>query len=770
MLNLLLPVFVVASVLALTRWVPRHPRWRPVMVLVNVAATSRYLWWRYSETLNWSGGWSTAISLAMFAAECYGFLVVLHHYVVAMRTVPRAPAAPPAADFCPSVDIFVTSYNEDVDIVRRTLVGCQAIEYRNKRVYLLDDGRRAHIAELCSTLGVDYITRDNNDGAKAGNINNAFRQTSGDLFVTFDADHVPVSSFLSETLGYFRDQHVAQVQTAHHFFNPDLFQDRLKSADYVANEQDMFNHIVQPGRDVDNASFYCGSGAIFRRTAVENIGGLPMSTETEDLHTSMLLHSRGWQSVYVNKDLSAGLAPESFEGYLTQRRRWSRGTLQVMLREGGLTLPGLSVMQRIHYFATMWYWLHGIPRVIYLVSPLFFLLLGIRPLLIHHMSDLLVFYLPHLYASVAAFQVVNRGLRRIFWSDVYESSIAVQIAITTLMFPFSGRRVRFAVTPKGQSATRNASRKRLALGWPLVLLAVVLIAGVVRGAFAIATASGDLNSLTINVFWAAYNLVVVIFGVLLLRRVPQNRHSPRIARQHSCVLQWSAGEAEGTLRDLSETGACLVLETPAPLPETLEATITSKEGRAVTLRSRLIRSEYRNGQVVVALHFLDRSEEQHRRVIELMFSAPDSWNVDHERTMSASEHVRRLIGSLHEVYSRRMVLRRRSPRFPCDFTVVIRSQDGPELAGRIVDMSHSGMRVRVPAHRTWRDNDRLQVLVRWNDSERSTLVARIKSVTAEGAESQLGLVFLALNAQQAADIIKHVYPQTAGDPAREVAA
>jgi hypothetical protein len=80
------------------------------------------------------------------------------------------------------------------------------------------------------------------------------------------------------------------------------------------------------------------------------------------------------------------------------------------------------------------------------------------------------------------------------------------------------------------------------------------------------------------------------------------------------------------------------------------------------------------------------------------------------------------------------------------------------------------MRVRVPAHRTWRDNGRVQVLVRWNDSERSTLVARIKSVTAEGAESQLGLVFLALNAQQAADIIKHVYPQTAGDPAREVAA
>jgi cellulose synthase (UDP-forming) len=770
MLNLLLPVFVVASVLALTRWAPRHPRWRSAMVFLNVAATSRYLWWRYTETLNWDGGWSTAVSIAMFGAECYGFLVVLHHYVVAMRSVPRAPAPPPGRDFCPNVDIYVTSYNEDVDIIRRTLVGCQAIEYRNKRVYLLDDGRRTHVAELCTALGVDYITRDNNQGAKAGNINNAFRQTAGEFVVTFDADHVPVSSFLSETLGYFRDEAVAQVQTAHHFFNPDLFQDRLKSADYVANEQDMFNHIVQPGRDIDNASFYCGSGAIFRRSALENIGGLPTSTETEDLHTSMLLHSKGWQSVYVNKDLSAGLAPESFEGYLTQRRRWSRGTLQVMWRQGGLTLPGLTVTQRIHYFATMWYWLHGIPRVIYLVSPLFFLLLGIRPLLIHHMSDLLVFYLPHLYASVAAFQVVNRGLRRIFWSDVYESSIAVQIAITTLMFPFSGRRVRFAVTPKGQDATRNASRKRLALGWPLVVLTAVLIVGVVRGTFALATSTGDLNSLSINVFWAAYNLVVVVFGLLLLRVVPQSRYAPRIARQHQCRLQWSEGEAEGTLRDLSETGVSLVLETPAPLPDTLEATITSKEGRAVTVRARLIRSEYRNGRVVVALHFLDRTDEQHRRLIELMFSAPDSWNVDHERTLSSAQHLRRIIGSLREVYSRRSALRRLAPRFPCDFTVVIRSQGQPELAGHIVDMSHLGMRVRVAAHRRWRENDQVHVLVRWNDSERSTLAARVKNVIAEGTETHLGLVFQALNQQQEADIFKHVYPQTAGDAARKAAA
>jgi PilZ domain-containing protein len=154
-----------------------------------------------------------------------------------------------------------------------------------------------------------------------------------------------------------------------------------------------------------------------------------------------------------------------------------------------------------------------------------------------------------------------------------------------------------------------------------------------------------------------------------------------------------------------------------------------------------------------------------------MFSAPDSWNVDHERTLSSPEHLRRLIGSLREVYSRRSALRRLAPRFPCDFTVVVRSQDGRELAGHIVDMSHLGMRVRVAAQgRRWCAEDQVHVLVRWNDAERSTLVARVKSVITERAETHLGLMFQALSRQQEADIFNHVYRQTADDPARKVAA
>ena len=155
MTTLLVPVIVIAFSLALTRLAPRNRQWLPLVVFVNVVVTGRYLWWRYSETLNWTGGWSTVISLVTYGAELYGFLVVLHHYVVAMRTVERKPAPPPGADFNPSVDIFVTSYNEDCDILTRTLVGCQAIDYANKRIYLLDDGKRPQVAELCRDLAIE---------------------------------------------------------------------------------------------------------------------------------------------------------------------------------------------------------------------------------------------------------------------------------------------------------------------------------------------------------------------------------------------------------------------------------------------------------------------------------------------------------------------------------------------------------------------------------------------------------------------------------------
>jgi len=759
MLIFFLPFLLLASTMALTRWVPHHPRWRPLVVALNLVATVRYLWWRGTETLNWDGGAATVMSLAIFVAELYGFVVLLQHYSVATVSLDRT-TAPPDDAFCPSVDIFVASYNEGADIVTRTLVGCQAIDYPNKQVYLLDDGRRPEMAALCETLGVNYITRDNNRGAKAGNLNNAIAQTAGEFILTFDADHVPVSSFLTETLGHFRDASVAQLQTPQHFFNPDLFQDRLRSQAYIANEQDMFFHILQPGRDVYNASFYCGSGAILRRSAIEAIGGLPMTTITEDVHTSMLLHSRGWRSVYVNKDLSAGLAPESFDAYVVQRRRWSRGMMQVMLLRGGLWLPGLTLAQRIHYMATLWYWLYGIPRIVFLLAPLSFLLFGLRPLLVRSVWDLLSYYLPHLFISAAAFSIVTKGTRRVFWSDIYEACIAVQLAVTALTFPWTGTKVHFAVTPKGQGAERRAAKRGVWQGWPMVILVALLIVGLVKGAVA-ATSGVDLDAILVNSSWSLYNLVVLSFGLLLLRQPAQRRVAPRLPRRHACLLAWPEMSVGATSLDLSESGVSLRLDRPMPLPQTFDLTITSREGRSVTTRGRLVRSELRDGQVIAAVRIVDRTLDQHRRLIELMFSAPDSWLAEEAPPMAAPEHLGRIVRSLIQVFSRRRALQRQAPRFEVDLPVVVTRSDGYDIVGRAVDISHAGIGISLSRDPALPRGAAGHVTVSWNQYERTTFQVQVVNARTDRGHTVLGLAFVNVDGLQSKDLLKHLYVDTA---------
>jgi cellulose synthase (UDP-forming) len=755
MLTVALIGLLLLSTIVLTRWVPTHPRWRPFVIVLNLVVTIRYLWWRGTETLNWDGGWGMAVSLIVYAAEMYGFFGVLHNYLIATRSLDRT-SAPPDARFCPSVDILIASYNETADILTRTIVGCQAITYPKKKIYLLDDGRRPEIEELCRTLGVNYVSRPDNKGAKAGNLNNAFAHTDGEYVATFDADHVPVSSFLLETIGHFRNLRVAQVQTAHHFFNPDLFQGQLRSQQYISNEQDMFNHILQPGRDVHNSSFYCGSGAVFRRAAIADIGGFPMTTVTEDIHTSMILHSRGWQSVYVNKDLSAGLAPESFDAYLTQRRRWARGTMQVMLLRGGLFLRGLTMVQRINYFATLWYWLYGLPRVVYLTAPLAFLLLGLEPLIVRNTMDLLAYYLPHLFVSVAAFQLVTRGMRRVFWSDIYESCIAVQMAATALMFPFNGWRVHFAVTPKGKDAEQRARKGLWARAWPSLVLSVLMLAGLVKGAVALAYGTPKPDGTMVNEAWTAYNLVLMGFGLLLIRQQPQRRTAPRLPRAHFCKVSWPGNEMEAVTTDLSETGVSLRLSKGAPLPTDLDLTIISREGRNVSLHGRLVRSELQHEQIIAAITFVERTPEQHRTLIELMYSAPDSWNVPHGLPMGSPEHVRRIVRSLIEILSPARAMRRLSPRFPCDLAALVMRADGHQIDARAVDVGYAGVGLIVPREDLLEGGTEVAVTISWNHHERTTFGGTVANARSDGGHSVLGLAFVSLDAAQKRDLLKHL--------------
>ncbi len=606
----------------------RSGRLRTVLILLSFAVTARYMIWRYTSTLNTSDWVGAAISGAVYAAEIYGFIAMFLFYFQVREWKTRPPVVPPKRTRDPSVDVFVTIVDEPIDILYRTLVGCKAMTYpeEKKTVYVLDDGHRPEVKQIAERLGCRYLTRPDNAHAKAGNLNHAMKHSSGELIVNFDADHVPVASFLNECVGFFEEDKVALVQTPHHFYNPDPYQRNLRLEDEIIHEQDLFFQTIQPGRDLTNSAFYCGSGALFRRSALEQVGGFIVKSVTEDIHTSIVLHANGYRSVYYPKRLSAGLSPESFSSYLRQRQRWARGHAQIFLSaENPLFTPGLSISQRINYFASIYYFFHGVPRVIYLIGPLFYLLFGIPPL-IADFRILLYFYLSHYIVSLLAFHRTVGKLRNPFWSDVYETVMSFYLAATAIATLFTPRRRKFAVTPKGEQFAKPVINISESL--PQWILAMLLIVGLIYGTIVHWVGRGTPGSYAISFVWSAYNLLLAFTAIVTAREQAQRRVSPRLRRRLDCQIELSSGRLIPAMtQDISESGVSVVLKEIIHLSAETQIRIRSAIGDTRFMKGRVIRYERRSdGMPYVGISFIDPPEEDRRSLIRQMYSIPDSWD------------------------------------------------------------------------------------------------------------------------------------------------
>ncbi|MEL6326496.1 MAG: glycosyltransferase, partial [Cyanobacteria bacterium J06626_23] len=289
-----------------------------LLVVLSGLTTLRYLYYRTSYTINFDSALDLTFSLLLYAAELYAIatLVLSYFQTLKIRERRAIPLDTWPQDQWPSVDIYIPTYNEDVDIVRKTVLGALNIDYPapKKQVYILDDGRapkyqarRRTLQAMCAELGCSLLTRDNNDHAKAGNINTALAKTQGELVLILDCDHIPVRGFLQETVGFFFNDNVALVQTPHWFYNPDPFERNLLTGGKIPVGNELFYKVLQKGNDFWNAAFFCGSAAVIRRPYLLEIGGIATETVTEDCHTSLRLHSLGYQTVYYDKIMVAGL-------------------------------------------------------------------------------------------------------------------------------------------------------------------------------------------------------------------------------------------------------------------------------------------------------------------------------------------------------------------------------------------------------------------------------------------------------------------------------
>ena len=531
-----------------------------MLVVLSTIISCRYLWWRYTATLRWDSYFDLACGLILLAAETYSWVVLILGYLQTSWPLDRKPASLPEDTAAwPSVDLLIPTYNEDLAVVRTTVLAALGLDWPREKlsIYICDDGRRDEFRHFAEEVGVGYITRSDNNHAKAGNLNHALKVTSGELIAIFDCDHIPVRSFLQVTTGWFlRDPKLALVQTPHHFFSPDPFERNLGSFRRQPNEGELFYGLVQNGNDMWNAAFFCGSCAVLRRTAVEEVGGFAVETVTEDAHTALRLHRAGWNSAYLPTPQAAGLATESLSAHIGQRIRWARGMAQIFRTDNPLLGRGLTFFQRICYANAMLHFLAGLPRLIYLTAPLAFLLL--HAYIIYAPALMIVLYvLPHMIHSSLTNARMQGEYRHSFWGEVYETVLAWYIARPTTVALFNPGKGKFNVTAKGGLMDHDQFDWRIAR--PYLVLAVLNVAGLGFAVWRLFTGPvAEIGTVLVSSAWVIYNLLIIGAAVAVASEVRQIRRAHRVMAHQPASLKLSNGHVfPCTLKDFAEGGAGL---------------------------------------------------------------------------------------------------------------------------------------------------------------------------------------------------------------------
>ncbi len=401
----------------------------------------------------------------------------------------------------PGVDVFITVCGEPTEIVEETLVAAMAMDYPNFKVYLLNDGLVAkrsnwqQIEMLAKQYGATCITRTVAGGAKAGNINNAIRETQNPLITIFDADHVPHKDFLRKTVGYFGDKKMGFVQS------PQFYKNFAKNSVTTGawEQQALFFGPICKGKNRLNAVTMCGTNMVISREGILQVGGMCEDSIAEDFVTGALMHAKGWKSCYVPEVLAEGLAPEDFLSYYKQQYRWARGAMDVIFRYNLFFRKGLTFAQRIQYLAGVGFFLSGVVVLMNALIPIVFFLTGLVPLQISTMM-LASIFIPYIFVTLYVLQL-SSNFSFTFKSLAFAMA-GFTIHIKALWVSITGQKSSFVVTPK-----REQSGNFLGLVVPHMLyIALVFISF----GYAIWRDGSLTPSLVTNFAWAVFNIGIFI--------------------------------------------------------------------------------------------------------------------------------------------------------------------------------------------------------------------------------------------------------------------
>lgn len=606
-------------------------------LVLAIALSVRYLLWRGIYTLTYSDILSMIAVWLLFAAEIYAGITSVLGAIVNAFPLSRPLLSLEGVDKAtlPSVDVMIPSYNEDEDILEVTIRAAQMLDYPKDKlhIHLLDDGgtdqkinadnpisaasarqRRQDLQSLCSRLGITYHTRAKNEFAKAGNVNSAIQNTAGDLIVILDADHVPTSDFLDRTVPWMlKNEKVFLVQTPHFMANPDPVERNYFSAfTRMPSENDMFYGTIQKGLDYWGSSFFCGSAALMRRKHLDLVGGISGDSITEDAETALDLHKMGYESVYVDRPMVSGLAPETFDAFIQQRMRWAQGMTQILLLKKPFKAEGLKWYQRVGYMSSIMFWLFPFARIIFLLMPLAYLVFGLQ---VYHASilEIFAFTLPHV---VATYMISTMLFGRTRWPLVSELYEILQCAFTlnALVKVFlKPRAPSFVVTPKGESLEKTfVSPLSNVFYWGILLITFALGCGVYK----LITEPLTRELTVVVLLWNVFNLILLLSVLSVLLERKQVRSQARLPATNSVVIKTKTDEAwVGDLVDLSLGGARLRLKGEgAFVPE--KATLSSwSHALNKNVHIAIVVLNYDSKSKILRVRFVPETDEQENEVI-----------------------------------------------------------------------------------------------------------------------------------------------------------
>ncbi len=498
-----------------------------ISLLLSIGATLIYLMWRiFFSVPTEYGSVAVACNIILLVVEIFGFFesLILYRNLFGIKQHPL-PEIPD--DAWPDVDIFIATYNEPEDLLKKTINGCNHLKYPDKskvHIWICDDNRRPSMRALADEMGVGYFDRPDNKGAKAGNLNNALRQTSAPYVVTLDADMVVKSDFLLKTIPYFVDVEIREkdrpddeklllglLQTPQCFYDPDVFQHALYSERRAPNEQDFFYRTIEPAKTTTNSVIYGGSNTVLNRKALEDIGGFYTESITEDFATGLLIESAGYVSLGLSEPLASGQTPHTYKEHIQQRTRWGRGVIVTAKKLKIFGRKNLTLAQKISYWSSVSYWYSPIKNLTYILSPLLFAALAI-PVFKCNWLELLVFWLPMFILQDLSIRINSKNASSTKWTGIYETSVMPHLLIPIIKESIGISLSSFMVTDKSKKkTTKESDVKDMTPFFVLIGLSAI---GIIRVLVIFDTSQAI--SLLILLLWIIRNLYFLIMSVFLV--------------------------------------------------------------------------------------------------------------------------------------------------------------------------------------------------------------------------------------------------------------